>query len=250
MHQLFSSTVLLLLTLCAYSQDYSNSIVDKDLIFEEVNGLVAVEAEHFYRQSKTDIRKWYRTTKHETPKVGMDPDEPHVAGASNFAYLEILPDTRADHSQELIAGENFSNEPGKLAILHYQVFFNTPGKYYVWVRAHSTGSEDNGLHVGIYGEWPETGQRLQWCEGKQTWRWESKQRTDEEHCGEPYKIFLEITEPGLKDIQFSLREDGFEFDKFIMTTQKDFSPGNETGPESRVKTGSLPPPFPVYENGN
>lgn len=148
MKHFLSVAILLHMVLCASAQDYSAPLVDKDVIFEEVGGFVAVEAEFFYKQSKTDIRQWYRTSKDETPEVGTDPDGPHVAGASNSAYLEILPDTRADHSQTLIGGENFSNEPGKLAVLHYQVYFNTPGTYYVWVRAHSTGSEDNGLHVG------------------------------------------------------------------------------------------------------
>ena len=66
------------------------------------------------------------------------------------------------------------------------------------IRAHSTGSEDNGLHVGIDGTWPETGRRLQWCAGKRTWRWESKQRTAEVHCGEPYRIYLDV-EAGLHE---------------------------------------------------
>ena len=120
-----------------------------------------------------NVRQWYRTGINESSSVDPDPDESHVYGASNNAYLEILPDTRANRDEELIDGENFSNTPGLLAVVHYKVYFNTPGKYFVWVRAYSTGSEDNGLHVGFNGEWPETGQRLQWCEGKQTWHWES-----------------------------------------------------------------------------
>jgi len=114
----------------------------------------------------------------------------------------------------------------------YPVYFNTPGRYYVWVRAYSTGSEDNGLHVGIDGTWPESGQRLQWCEGKLSWWWESKQRTDEEHCGEPYKIYIEVEQPGLHTIMFSMREDGFEFDKWLMTKDRDFvRPADAAGKE-------------------
>jgi hypothetical protein len=117
-----------------------------------------------------------------------------------------------------------------MAVLHYNVYFSTPGRYYVWVRAHSTGSEDNGLHVGMDGTWPETGQRLQWCEGKRTWRWESKQRTEKQHCGEPYKIYLDIEQPGLHSIEFSMREDGFEFDKWLMTKDRNFARPEGPGP--------------------
>ena len=192
------------------------------VVFEEKNGLVVGEAEHFAAQFKTDVRKWYVTSKTQTPQVTPDGDDNHAASASSGAYVEVLPDTRRTHGDKLIAGENFSNQPGKIAVLIYQVHFNTIGRYYVWVRAYSTGSEDNGLHVGIDGKWPESGQRLQWCEGKQSWRWESRQRTNKQHCGEPYKIFIDIDQPGMHTIEFSMREDGFEFDKWLMTKDRDF----------------------------
>jgi hypothetical protein len=65
---------------------------------------------------------------------------------------------------------------------------------------------------------------MQWCEGKNQWTWASKQRTDANHCGEPYHIFLDVDTKGEHTVQFSMREDGFEFDKFILTTDKDFIP--------------------------
>ncbi len=113
----------------------------------------------------------------------------------------------------------------------------------MWVRAFSTGSEDNGLHVGIDGEWPDSGQRLQWCEGKHTWRWESKQRTEKQHCGEAHKIFLDIKRPGEHVISFSMREDGFEFDKWLMTLDRDFKRPNDIGPKSLVYAGTAPKEF-------
>ncbi|NND80573.1 MAG: hypothetical protein HKN53_11795, partial [Maribacter sp.] len=183
-------------------------IIDGKNFFEEKNGTVTVEAEYFYKQSKTEIRQWYRTTKHETPEIGRDEDENHGSSASNNAYLEILPDTRVTHNDTLIRGGNFSNEPGRMAIVNYKVRINNPGRYYVWVRAFSTGGEDNGVHVGLNGEWPAHGQRMQWCDGKNKWTWASKQRTKEVHCGVPHQIYLDIAESGIHDIQFSMREDG------------------------------------------
>ena len=219
----------------------SEPIADPSLVFEEKNGLVAVEAEHFFKQEKADVRAFHLTHADLTPEFTPDGDEPHVGGASGGAYLEILPDTRRNHGHKLIRGENFMPLPGKMAILSYKVHFNTPGRYYVWVRAHSTGSEDNGLHVGIDGEWPESGQRLQWCEGKHTWQWDSKQRTEKQHCGERGKIFLEIEDAGEHIISFSMREDGFEFDKWLMTTDQKFQrPTDIGGPKSIAKSGTLP----------
>ncbi|MBE0677601.1 MAG: DUF5060 domain-containing protein, partial [Bacteroidales bacterium] len=218
-------------------------IVSEETVFEEIGGIVAVEAEYFYKQTKTDLRKWYRFSPEESPDVRPDPDPAHLEGASNNCYLEILPDTRANHSEKLIDGVNFSNDPGKLAIIHYSVWFNTPGRYYVWVRAYSTGSEDNGLHVGIDGTWPESGRRMQWCEGKNSWFWESRQRTNEQHCGVPFAIYLDIDKPGKHDIQFSLREDGFEMDSWLMTTDINYNPRRDIVPGVKLRSGTLPEPF-------
>ncbi len=99
------------------------------------------------------------------------------------------------------------------------------------------------MHVGIDGTWPATGQRLQWCEGKQTWRWDSKQRTEQTHCGEPHKIYLDIERAGEHTIHFSMREDGFEFDKWLMTKDREFSRPSDGGPKSSTYAGALPKSF-------
>ncbi len=142
---------------------------------------IRVEAETFASQEKTSIRKW------ET-KTGLD--------ASGGSYLQALPDTRLTHDDKLIKGENFTDEPGLMAVLSYKVKFPAPGRYYVWVSAYSSGSEDNSIHVGLNGTWPASGQRMQWCEGKNKWTWASKQRTAANHCGEPGKIWLDIPVAG------------------------------------------------------
>jgi len=234
------TAVALFIAIVSNASDLHKPIVDEDLVFEENEGIVVVEAEHFYKQSKDEVRRWYITAPGMIPDVPPDHDPPHLEGASNNAYIEILPDTRITHGEPLIHGENFSNAPGVLGIIHYKVYINNPGRYYVWVKAYSTGSEDNGIHVGMNGEWPESGRRLQWCEGKHSWRWESKQRTQQQHCGVPHLIYLDIEEPGHHDIQFSMREDGFEMDKWLMTTDIDYNPREHDVPAVRVKSGTIP----------
>lgn len=179
----------------------------------ERNGHLEVEAERFTKQERTEKRSW---------RVG-EAEDPRTEGASG-GWITVLPDTRKTHADRLIRGENFSNTPGEMAVLSYPVEFTTPGRYHVWVRAYSTGTEDNGVHVGIDGEWPESGARMQWCEGKRTWRWESRQRTEANHCGEPGKIFLDVKEPGVHTVQFSMREDGFAMDRFLLTRDPAYSP--------------------------
>jgi hypothetical protein len=164
---------------------------------------VEIEAESFHSQEKTDLRIWTVLK--------------NIPGASGGAHIEVLPDTRVTHADKLVHGENFSNTPGQMAVVNYRVRIDTPGRYYVWVRAWSTGSEDNGIHVGLDGQWPESGARMQWCEGKKTWRWESRQRTEANHCGEPGRIWLDIPTAGEHTVSFSMREDGFRMDKFLLT---------------------------------
>jgi hypothetical protein len=186
---------------------------------EENGGYLAVEAESFHSQSLDEIRKWYVLNGEPIKDNWQGEDTDFYKTASSEAYLMVLPDSRKTHDDRLIPGENFSNEPGKLAVLNYRVKFSNPGKYFVWVRTLSTGTEDNGLHVGIDGEWPESGQRMQWCEGKNTWSWASKQRTQEEHCGVEKLIYLVVDKPGDHIVSFSMREDGFRFDKWAMSKE-------------------------------
>ncbi|PWJ58451.1 hypothetical protein CLV98_104311 [Dyadobacter jejuensis] len=174
---------------------------------------ILIEAESFQSQTKAEQRKW----------TLVQNDDLNPSGG---AYLKCLPDTRVTHDDKLIVGENFSNQAGALAVLTYQVNIDEPGRYYVWVSAYSQGTEDNGIHVGINGQWPASGQRMQWCEGKNQWTWESKQRTEKVHCGEPFLIYLDIEKAGKHTIHFSMREDGFAFDRFLLTKDKDYNPGN------------------------
>ena len=55
------------------------------------------------------------------PTIEPDGDPVHLEGASGGAYVELLPDTRRGRGDKLINGENFSNVPGKMAVLHYPV---------------------------------------------------------------------------------------------------------------------------------
>jgi len=219
----------------ACANDLISPNATPELIFEESNGIVAVEAEHFYKQVLTDSRAWYIVSSTSESNGKLDADPKHVASASGGAYLEVLPDTRANHGHKLIKGENFTDEPGQMAVLSYKVYVHTPGRYYVWVRAFSSGTEDNGIHVGIDGKWPASGRRWQTVQ-KQKWAWDCKQRTQEVHAGVPMQLFLDIDSIGEHEIMFSMREDGFEMDKFVLASDKDFKPKGH-GPAVNVKSG-------------
>lgn len=233
------------LTLLGLANAFTASLTP-DLIFQEKDGLVAIEAEHFASQVKAGVRAWHVTSTTSAPGIQPDGDPNHASDASGGAYLEILPDTRRSHDDKLIQKENFTNEPGEMAVLTYQINFTNPGRYYCWVRSHSTNSEDNGVHLGINETWPASGARMQWT-AKNKWHWDCKQRTEQAHTGVFGQIWIDVPTAGDHRIHFSMREDGFEFDKFILTTGKPVqtTPPVGFGPATVVKEGSLQKPFPA-----
>ncbi|MBC8875044.1 MAG: DUF5060 domain-containing protein [Planctomycetes bacterium] len=206
-------------------------------VHKQSDGILVVEAEGFDAVDREDARKWCLTTVDKTPGIRPDPDPNHAAGAVGGAYLELLPDTRVTHGDPLVRGVSFTNTPGQCSVLYYPVIFTEPGRYYVWVRTCCTGSEDNGLHVGLDGDWPASGARLQFTGKHGQWQWDSRQRTNKVHTGVLGQIWLDVDKPGLHTIMFSMREDGFEFDRFMLTKQQNAmeSKNSEAGPAASPK---------------
>jgi hypothetical protein len=235
--------LLLALAPAVEAADATQPIVAADVVFAEIDGTLAIEAEHFYKQTQSGVRAWHITSSRSQPQVTPDADPAHLLGAVGGAYVEVLPDTRQSDRDRLIAGENFSNDPGKLAVLHYKAHFSTPGRYYVWARTYSTGAEDNGVHFGLDGTWPASGQRWQTV-AKRDWHWDCKQRTQQVHTGVPLELYLDIERAGQHEIMVSMREDGFELDRFVLTTKRENGKPEGIGPPARVKSGTLPPAFP------
>ena len=100
-HNSFLSIVLVIAALNSGAVAAKKPIVTGDVVFAEKDGVLAVEAEHFCRQTISDKRAFYLTTSKSAPDVTPDGDPPHVAGASGGAYLEVLPDTRRTHGDKL-----------------------------------------------------------------------------------------------------------------------------------------------------
>ena len=202
---------------------YLNEDLKDVKAFEEKEGFLEVEAEAFHYNSNNESpRKWYIQSQESQAPFSNTTN--HAASASGKAYIEALPDTRVTHDDSLIQGENFFPVPGTGGVVSYKVNINNPGTYYVWVKAYSSGPEDNGIHVGLDGIWPDSGQRVQLCKGKKKWTWSSAQRVPENHCGSPQTITLNFEKPGEHIISFSMREDGFELDKWILAKDKSFVP--------------------------
>jgi hypothetical protein len=236
-----TTSLLTLGALTSFATELAKPIAGADTVFAETDGVLAIEAEHFHKQTLADKRAWHITSVKVTPAVEPDGDPAHVAGASGGAYVECLPDTRRSHDDKLIIGENFTNKGGEMAVLSYKVRVNSPGRYYVWVRAYSTTTEDNGLHFGLDGLWPESGARWQTVQ-KNGWKWDCKQRTEAVHVGVPMQLWLDIDKAGDHEVLMSMREDGIEVDKFVLAKDREWKPEG-LGPAAKAAAGKMPEAF-------
>ncbi len=189
--------------------------------FEEIDGIVVFEAEHYTEQTNTDERRlrWYEIsvasgdipddqidgcvvdtpcTADNTPLCNLysECDGDGLSGegnaltdpaeASGETYLEILPDRRRSDSANEEPSGGFSNVGGQVAVLTYRVFFNQTGRYYGYCRARGRGPAANGLHLGIDGEWPTNdlgdNSGMRW-QFPGGWRFVNHRRGQNQHTG-------------------------------------------------------------------
>ena len=153
-----------------------------------------------------------------TPEQENDPDGNHSDGAVGGAYIELLPDLRVTHADPFGVPISYWGEPGTGPQASYTINFPDAGRYYAHIRAFSTGSEDNGIHLGINGSWPDSAERLQFCTAGDGWQWSGRQRDSggAGSCGVEKTIWITVPEAGEHTFMISAREDGFEADRIML----------------------------------
>lgn len=175
---------------------------------------VVVEAE-----AATERDERWVLTEPTTPAQENDPDGNHSDQAVGQAYLELLPDVRVTHDDAFGPPTALWGNGSIAPQASWPIEVPEAGRYHVHVRLYSTGTEDNGLHVGLDDEWPESGRQLQGCTSHlQSWAWTSRQRNSGGvgPCGVDKTIWLDIAEPGAHTLRVGAREDGFELDRLML----------------------------------
>ncbi|MDQ8186653.1 putative Ig domain-containing protein [Pelagicoccus sp. SDUM812002] len=180
--------------------------------FQESSGLVSIEAENYHQ--KTDR--------------GEDTWDDH-SGSFDGVYMasgdaDLLQETGAEASSEI----------------SYVVNFDTPGTYYVWVKADATvdggdwGSDDS-LHIGLNNEQVTgAGGITGFTEGSNGW--------GNSETGSSARVAITVTEPGEHTINIWAREDGVAIDKLVLTTDANYSPSafnSGNGPDESARAGEL-----------
>lgn len=215
-------------------------LVTTDTTFEEKDGQVVVEAEHFVRQTRDIIRRWFINGGGHAPTTHPDPDPVMVTDASNGMYVEALPDTFVHNHERGVDGANIGLAPGAIAVLHYPVHFTKPGRYYIWTRMRSNDDEDNTFNAGIDDTWPASARCLQFPKLKKVWWWGGVIRDARGPSYPHHRAYLDVPAAGIYTIMYSMREDGSELDKFLLTLDGRMGAPEGGGPAaSAFKTGGL-----------
>lgn len=177
------------------------------LTFVETNGQVAIEAEH-----GTVVNR-----EHSWKPAAA------AAGFSGSAYLTALPDSGVNQD---------TGYAGTSPEVQFRVKFAAAGTYYVWLRGYAAGPAGDSANVGIDGTAPASGACLSMFPNvTPAWAW-SNMKMD--NAG---RVTVNVPAPGVHTVHVWMREDGFSFDKILLTTAADFTPG-ELGPaESAIDNG-------------
>jgi hypothetical protein len=173
----------------------------------DTNGGGAMEAEHAHTNTSQGTHSWSLIS---------------PTGASGTGAMEATPNSSTTNNTDYAA-----NSPR----LDFQVTFVRTGTHYVWVRGLGPSGVDDSVHVGLNGQELATSDRMTFAP---TWAWSNATM-------DGVRATLEVPTVGTHTVNVWMREDGFVFDKLVLTSNAAFTP-SETGPAESPR-GT--PPAPV-----
>ncbi|MGF1632303.1 MAG: fibronectin type III domain-containing protein [Phycisphaerae bacterium] len=173
--------------------------------YQQVNGLVTFEAEHYDAIVAGSTDAWSLIT-HSSASSG----EGMFSGPDNGTTLD---------------GSNAQvNSPR----LDYRVTFTSAGTHYVWVRGRAGGSSrgsSDTVHVGLDGVLLASSDRMSGFQTSFSWRKSTMDRA---------RATIVIPAAGTYTINLWMREDGFVADKVLLTTSSGYNPSG-TGPAESAR---------------
>jgi len=188
--------------------------------FEEQGGVLCVEAESFH-QKFARVPTGGSVLEH---RWDLMTDR---AGYSGDGFMVNLPDERCETCTSPSSPRDNSG-----ADLLFRVKVNTAGTYRVWVRGMSMGGQSNGVHVGIDGYLPNNGpgSNISGFRPENTWVWEHGHK---EYSVEP-NIYITA---GMHTLHIWGRDDGFRFDKVLLSISQPAAPSGSGPAESVLVAG-------------
>jgi len=177
----------------------------------DANGIVSIEAESYAANTPQSGHEWISVT---TP-----------AGYSGTSAMNTTPNINTNIDTGYAA-----DSPR----LDFIVYFTKTGTHYIWIRGYGdggSGDSDDSCHAGLDGAEISTSDRITTFPPSYTW---SKATMDG-----PDATF-NVASAGLHTVNVWMREDGFVFDKMVLTANAGYTPtgnGPDESPYNKLLDG-------------
>ncbi|MHC4739837.1 MAG: hypothetical protein ACYS9Y_13105, partial [Planctomycetota bacterium] len=173
------------------------------------DGIVSMEAENYDVYTQQGSHDWISVT--------------IPTGYTGTAAMNTTPNDNTNQDTGYAA-----NSPR----LDFQVNFVKTGTHYVWIRGYGASGTDDSIHAGLDGAEISTCDRISTFTTSYTW---SKATMDG-----PDATF-NVPSTGVHTVNAWMREDGFVFDKIVLTTNSGYTPTGDGPAESPRGGGGNPP---------
>lgn len=167
-------------------------------IFQESNGVLVIEAEHYNSNVGFSGHLWT--------------DESNINSYSGSGYISSLPNN------------GLSIQTTLSPVVSYPVNFTNTGTYYIWVRSRNDSGVDDSIHLGFNGAIQKT---MSLGSSTSNWIWGRYLQTG------GFATII-INTPGTYNLNMWMREDGSRIDKIIFTTNSSYYPTG-TGPSESTR---------------
>lgn len=162
--------------------------------FQEDRGMLVIEAEHFETSRTYNKQSW---------SVSND-----RSGYRGDGAVIVAPDR----------GVRIRSRYNKRSPeLTYPVRFSQTGTYYVWLRVWAKDDNSNSVHLGINGSANRSSSYIG-TEIYGQWIWTRMQLDSDDYAS------VQVSSPGLKNVNLWMREDGFYVDRILLTKDRHFAP--------------------------
>ena len=164
--------------------------------------------------------------------LSIEAENYHAQANGNSWDTLIIPGMSAGKALHVPdAGVNLSTvNIHKNPRLDYQVNFVKKGTYYVWVRGKAANGRNDSIHIGLNNKHFESSDKISkyWPYGELHWA--------NKTMDGPVAT-VEVTSAGIHTVNAWQREDGFIFDKLILTLDPTYTP-EAYGPLETPRTRS------------
>ena len=169
-------------------------------VVRETNGIASIEAEHYVNNVTQGSHGWVIISSDDYSGAEAMQSSPNIGTNINTGYVTTSPR------------------------LDYQVEFSQTGRYYVWIRGMGQTDDDDSLHVGLDGREITSSDRISLFTPLSSLTW--SQGTMDGPVAT-----IDIDSAGAHTINVWMREDGFIFDKLVLTFESDCPVCIDTLPE-------------------